>query len=125
MTVAPNAHSFLSVTVSFLKYLFFSLAYTSPIWAVLVIAIFVCGLLIGRREGWSRGESLYFAFITATTVGYGDYRPTKKGTRLLAIFLAFTGLVLTGLIVALAVFSAGKAIETYALQYGIPEFFKP
>ena len=31
------------------------------------------GQVVGKKEGWSRFDGLYWSFIAATTVGYGDY----------------------------------------------------
>lgn len=53
---------------------------------------------MGGKEGWSRFGSFYWSFITATTVGYGDIRPVKQGSKILAILIAFMGLVLTGIV---------------------------
>jgi voltage-gated potassium channel len=61
------------------------------------------GYLAGRWGGWSRTDSLYWAFVTATTVGYGDFRPIRRRSRLIAIFIAVLGLLTTGIIVALGV----------------------
>ena len=55
-----------------------------------MLLIAILGLVIGRMEGWSRGDALYHAFINATTVGYGDLRPSKPLGKLLAIVIAFT-----------------------------------
>jgi potassium channel subfamily K len=37
-------------------------------------------------EGWTVIESLYYAAITASTVGYGDYAPSEQWSRLLCVF---------------------------------------
>ncbi|EHU1211623.1 potassium channel family protein [Acinetobacter baumannii] len=42
-------------------------------------------------------SSLYFTFVTITTLGYGDILPNNELTRILVIFLSFGGVVLTGL----------------------------
>lgn len=64
------------------------------------VIVALLGIWIGRIEGWKRWDAVCFAFITATTVGYGDMRPTKPLARLLAILAAFVGLIMTGIIVA-------------------------
>ena len=67
------------------------------------------GIFIGRIEGWSLSDSIYHAFINATTVGYGDFRPAKGRAKFLAIVLAFLGLVFTGMVVAIALHAANDA----------------
>lgn len=37
-------------------------------------------LVLSYAEGWSYGESLYFAVVTLTTVGFGDYVPAMQTT---------------------------------------------
>ncbi|PWK68467.1 ion channel [Aminobacter sp. AP02] len=61
------------------------------------------GVVAGRIEGWSVGESLYFTFVTGLTIGYGDFSPTHFLTRLLAVLIGFSGIVLTGLVAAVSV----------------------
>ena len=98
-------------TFDFLHIFFISLWYIAPVILTLALVIFVLGRVIGRREGWSRADSTYYAFITATTVGYGDFRPKHRLGKILAIVITFTGLILTGIIVALAVNAATYAFS--------------
>ncbi|MGV6847199.1 MAG: ion channel [Marinibacterium sp.] len=86
------------------------LAVLSPILAALLGIVVINGLIIGRREGWRRGDALYHAFINATTVGYGDFRPTTGLTKTLAILNAFVGLLLTGVFVGVGVFAVQVAV---------------
>jgi potassium channel subfamily K len=46
--------------------------------------LFMGGVSIGRLEGWSWMDSMYYAIITAGTVGYGDFSPHSRAARLLA-----------------------------------------
>jgi hypothetical protein len=64
----------------------------------------------GKQEGWSRFDSVYWSFITATTVGYGDVRPVKRKSKILAVIIAFLGLTLTGIVIAVAVQAATLAL---------------
>lgn len=101
-------------TINFLWMFMLDLGHASPVLLTLIAIISIIGYRIGKIEGWSLSESLYHAFIAATTVGYGDYRPTKKSTRAMAIALAMIGLILTGAIVAIALHAADYA---YGMVY--------
>ena len=83
----------------------------APLLLGLGILIAALAIATGRREGWTLGDSLYFGFVTATTVGYGDMRPTTGRSKIYAIMLALIGLILTGIMVALAVEAAGIAFD--------------
>ena len=80
-----------------------------PLLLVLIAVISALAIWIGKREGWPLSDSLYFGFITATTVGYGDIHPAKSKCKYMAIVIALTGLMLTGIIVAIAVEAASIA----------------
>lgn len=101
---------FRGVTLSFVKAFLLRIWLTAPLLLSIAVLIALIGQIAGRKEGWSRVESLYWSFITATTVGYGDLRPTKTVSRMLAIMIALLGVTLTGIIVALAVNAATVAL---------------
>jgi hypothetical protein len=72
-----------------------------PILSGLLITIVSLGVIIGLREGWSLQESIYFAFVSGLTIGYGDLAPKTLLTRSLAIVIGMCGILLTGLVAAL------------------------
>jgi hypothetical protein len=74
-----------------------------PILSALLGLIVGLGLLVGLLEGWSVQESIYFAFVSGLTIGYGDLAPTSLGTRALAIAIGVCGVLLTALVAAIAV----------------------
>jgi len=45
-------------------------------------------------------------------VGYGDIHPTKRGSKIFAVTIAFLGHVLSGIIIAVAVNAATLALKT-------------
>ncbi len=49
-------------------------------------------ILFHYLENWSWVDSFYFTCVTITTIGYGDLVPTKTGTKLLTIVIAFLGI---------------------------------
>lgn len=101
----------IGLTLTFLKQFGIGLYLTFPLLLSLAVLITLLGQAVGIKEGWARFDSLYWSFITATTVGYGDIRPTKHGSRILAILIAFLGLVLSGIIIAVAVNAATLALK--------------
>jgi voltage-gated potassium channel len=98
------------LTIRFLKHLAIDLWFFSPLLLSLVLVILLLRHLVGKQEGWSRFDSFYWAFVTATTVGYGDFRPTKKRSKVMAILTAVLGLLTMGIIIAFGVNAATKAL---------------
>jgi hypothetical protein len=84
-----------------------------PVLSVLLGAVAALGFVIGRLEGWSVQESIYFAFVSGLTIGYGDFAPKTGLARFLAILIGICGVLLTALVAAVAV----KALTT-AREHG-------
>ena len=109
----------------FLRMFLDSLWFMSPIIGLMTLAIVALGLWVGRMEQWSVEDAVYYSFITATTVGYGDRHPTQRYSKWIAVVIALLGLLLTGIIVALALnaatfaFEATHDIDTLRERYGI------
>ena len=97
-------------TFKFLELFYYICLMMGPILSFLMLIITIIGQIVGRREGWTRFDALYWSFITATTVGYGDIYPEEKLSRVLAVFIAFSGLIFSGILVAAAIHSATEAI---------------
>jgi voltage-gated potassium channel len=98
-------------TFEFIRNLARSLGDGAPLFAGLMSIIAALAIVVGWIEGWSVGDSLYYGFITATTVGYGDLHPTGGIGKFVAVVLALVGLILTGIIVGLAVEAASFTYE--------------
>jgi len=82
-----------------------------PILSGLLVLIVAAGLIAGLREGWSVTESIYFAFVSALTIGYGDLAPQSLFARVLAITIGVCGVLVTALVAAVAVKALTAAIE--------------
>jgi len=85
-------------------------------WPILfgLIGIMVAlGIVIGLLEDWTVLDGVYFAFVSGLTIGYGDLVPTRPLTRVLAIGIGLTGVLMVGLIVAIGV----RALERASKQH--------
>ena len=80
-----------------------------PIVSALLLIQFAFGIVAGIIEQWSLGESIYFTCITGLTIGYGDLVPKHFISRLGAVVIGMVGVVLMGLIAAIAV----RALELW------------
>ena len=106
-------------TVTFIRLFFWGMYLVSPLLVFLSFVIIVLGLFVCRLEQWKIFDGVYWSFITATTVGYGDIRPVKKISKLLSVFIALLGLVFTGILVAAAIQTSSIAFEMHADQHVI------
>ena len=95
----------------FLSGLFTGLSVVWPILSVLLGLMVALGLLIGLREGWSIQESIYFAFVSGLTIGYGDLAPKTLLARSLAILIGVCGVLFTALLAAVAVKALAAASD--------------
>lgn len=102
----------METTLTFLHVFFKDVIYLSPVLLSLLALICGIGVTIGKIEGWSIGTAIYHAFINATTVGYGDFHPTRPASRVLSVINALIGLLLTGVFVGVAVHSIELAVLT-------------
>src|SRR5687768_15178517 len=91
----------------FVNGLFAGLRVVWPILSCLLAVIVGLGLVIGVIEGWSVEESIYFAFVSGLTIGYGDFAPRGLAARALAVVIGICGVLLTALVAAVAVKALG------------------
>lgn len=98
-------------SIDFARALLVLLRKSFPIWAGISLFITVGGFLLTWLENLPIGAGLYFAWITGTTVGYGDLTPTSGPARMVAIVVALFGILFTGFIVALALEAAKLSIN--------------
>ena len=98
-------------TIDYLQIFYLSVKLASPLLIFSVMLIVLLGLIVGMRESWGRFDSIYWAFITATTVGYGDIRPIRPVSKALSVLIAFVGMTFTGILVALAIYAATQALS--------------
>lgn len=87
----------------FVAGLFAGLHVVWPVLSGLLILVVALGLVVGWIEGWSIQESIYFAFVTGLTIGYGDLAPKLLLTRTLAVGIGLCGVLITALVAAVAV----------------------
>lgn len=96
---------------AFLANLFVGLHVVWPILSFITGTIALLGIGIGWLESWSISESVYFAFVTGLTVGYGDLVPESLLARVLAIMIGICGILLTSTIAAVAVEALATSIQ--------------
>ncbi len=100
------------MTGLFLKGLFKILGIIWPVLAYLVLVMVALGIAIAYLEGWTIGDGIYFSFVTALTIGYGDLTAKGPVSRFFAVLIGFHGVIFTGVIVAIAVYSLRTVLVT-------------
>jgi len=100
-------------TIAFVKLFFWSIYLVAPLLVFLSFFIILLGQIVCSIEKWGKFDGLYWSFITATTVGYGDIRPLKKVSKALSVAIALVGIMLTGIIIAVTINTASIALEKH------------
>jgi voltage-gated potassium channel len=84
----------------------------------LFLFIVTLGGLFACVEEISVGNSVYYAFISALTIGYGDITPKTDVGKIIAVILGMVGIVLMGIAVAASVKSLEVASQNIAREQG-------
>jgi uncharacterized membrane protein len=101
----------MSIFNGFTYHFFHGIWHVRAVILVLNALIAAGGAAVGLVEKMPFADALYFAFVTGLTVGYGDIVVKSPVGRLLAILIAFIGIIFTGLIIAVAVRALRKSFE--------------
>lgn len=88
------------------------LAVVGPVLTGLLLLIAALGQLVAVLEDWPPGDGLYFSFVTGLTIGFGDLVPKTGLARAVAMAIGLAGIVLTGIVVAVAVQALHVAIDS-------------
>lgn len=94
---------------------------TRPVFVYAASMIGVGAALYHWLEGWSWLDSFYFVIITLTTIGYGDFSPTKPITKLITIFYGINGIILLLMIFDIIRTVRNWDLDRFAEQRGNPD----
>jgi len=101
----------MQLIIDFGRLFLLGIYFISPILLIFAFIVFALGQIVGRMESWNKFDAFYWSFITAFTVGYGDIRPVRKGSKMISMFIALIGIIFTGIIVSVNVVALTKSFE--------------
>jgi voltage-gated potassium channel len=91
----------------------------SAVWRVKTVILALLALMVAGAatvsivEKMPFADTLYFAFVTGLTIGYGDIVAITPFGRLVAILIGLVGILFTGLMVAVLVFAVQKSMAEF------------
>ncbi|RLA41513.1 MAG: two pore domain potassium channel family protein [Gammaproteobacteria bacterium] len=106
----------MAFTFLVLHQFFYIISLTMPLLTFLLLLIAGLGQWVGHIEKWDKFTALYWSFITALTIGYGDIRPYKKSSRTLSLIIGMLGIMFTGIIVAITIAATTHAIKATGIE---------
>ena len=71
----------------------------------LIVWLMFNAVAIVYLEKMPFADALYFTLVTGLTIGYGDITPVTQAGRVVAILTGLIGILINGLIAALAVYA--------------------
>jgi voltage-gated potassium channel len=102
----------MSSITHFIQHFFHALWKIQGIIYGLIAWLMVNAAAIAYFEKMSFGDALYFTFVTGLTIGYGDITPVTLAGRVVAILTGLVGILITGLIAAVAVHALRATMGT-------------
>ena len=96
---------------SFTRHFFRVIWHVKAVILMLVTLVAAGAGAVTLVEKMPYGDSLYFAFVTGLTIGYGDIVVKTHFDRLVALLIGFVGILFTGLMVAVLVYAVRESIE--------------
>ena len=82
----------------------------------LLALIVLGGFAFSYVEDHPVSESLYFAFVTAVPIGFGDVVPVTSVGRVISVGIGLVGMLFVGLIIAIAVRALTVTIKAIDLN---------
>jgi hypothetical protein len=101
----------ITMFTSFTRHLFVAVWHVKAFILVLIGMVVAGAAAVTLVEKMPFNDTLYFAFVTGLTIGYGDIVPQTPGGRLVALLIGFVGILFTGLMVAVLVFAVRESLE--------------
>jgi voltage-gated potassium channel len=92
-------------------YFFHALSKIRGILFGLFVWLVVDAAAIAYFEKMPFADALYFTFVTGLTIGYGDIAPVTRAGQVVSILTGFLGILITGLIVAVAVYALRETMH--------------
>jgi voltage-gated potassium channel len=79
----------------------------------LLLLIVFGGFAISKFEGIKLGDAIYFAFITALSIGYGDISPKTTMGKIVSVSIGLVGMLFIGITVAIASHALADTAKRY------------
>jgi len=95
----------------FNRFFFHAVARVWRIIVGLLTWLVINAVAITYLEEMPFSDALYFSFITGLTIGYGDISPATSMGRILAVLTGLVGILITGLVVAIAVYALRQTLN--------------
>lgn len=95
----------------FNRHLFKMLHFVRGPFVALLLILLTFALITAEADDIALADAVYFIFITALTVGYGDITPSSEIARAISVLSGIIGVIFVGLLVAVSVRALEHAVE--------------
>lgn len=101
----------MSMLVSFTNHFLRAIWHVRAVILALIALVVAGAAAVTLVEKMPFADTLYFAFVTGLTIGYGDIVMHTPVGRLVALLIGLVGILFSGLIVAVLVHAVRESIK--------------